>query len=307
MTNNKPNDHIAELRLKYREFASPRTYQQADNDENSWRPNLDKASTGSAIIRFLPARVGEAFPHIKTYRHAFKAPSGKWFIEACPKTIGLPCPACIANEPLWKRDKAIATLRKAKLTYVSNILVINDPKHPENNGKVFLFKYGVKIFSKIKDLVDPPAEFEDMEPCDPIDPEFGANFKLRITKQDDFLNYDKSSFDKPSAIGDAGRIKEVLSQLHSLDEILDPKNYKSFDALQKRFELVVGTEQEPLATGTIDDDLPIANTSSNLRVVAAAPQRAATTTRAAGKRTAEPNGDDFFADLTKMADFADQK
>ena len=49
--------------------------------------------------------------------------------------------------------KRSARKRKRKLSYYANILVVSDPKHPENEGKVFLYKFGKKIFDKITEAM----------------------------------------------------------------------------------------------------------------------------------------------------------
>lgn len=296
--------YLTALRSKIQEMSSPKGSQRQD-DERYWKPELDKAGTGSAVIRFLPAKADEGFPFVQLWTHGFQGPTGKWFIENCPTSIEKDCPACKANTELWntgnEAKKKLASSRKRKLNYISNVLIVNDPKHPENNGKVFLYKYGKKIFEKIKDLIDPPAEFADMASVDPFDMSEGANFKLRIVRVDNFPNYDKSGFDNPSAIGDADRIAEVESQLIPLTEILDKKHFKSFEDLKKRFDQTtggaVGSDEVAAPEATGDDDKPPFDTDDDMPV--AKPK-----TKVVAKKTATPkvtapvdDDEDYFAKL----------
>lgn len=262
--------YISALRAKINEESQTKGSTKQD-DERYWKPELDKVGTGNAIIRFLPCRREEGFPYVKLFTHGFQGPQGKWFIDNCPTSIEQECPACKANSALWQSGddakKKIAQSRKRKLNYVSNILVVNDPKHPEHNGKVFLYRYGKKIFEKIKDLVTPPPDFPDMVSIDPFDMFEGANFKLRVTRQDGFPNYDKSSFDNQSAVGDEDRCAMIEEQLYSLTEVLDPKHFKTYADLEKRFNQVTGGAVAPVAETTdekpsleeapSDDDLPV--------------------------------------------------
>ena len=163
-------------------------------DERLWKPELDKSGTGQAVIRFLPAPDGEELPWIKMFKHAFQGPTGKWYIENSLTTVNKTDPVSEHNTSLWntglESDKETARKQKRKLEYYSNIYVVSDPKHPENEGKVFLFRYGKKIFDKIMASMQP--EFEDETPINPFDFWEGANFKLKIRKVDGYWNYDLS-------------------------------------------------------------------------------------------------------------------
>ena len=302
--------YLASLRSKIQEMSSPKGSQRQD-DERYWKPETDKAGTGSAVIRFLPAKVDEGFPFVQIWSHGFQGPTGKWFIENCPSSLGgLPsdvCPACKANSELWNTGndakKKLASSRKRKLNFISNILVANDPKHSENNNKVFLYKYGKKIFEKIKDMVDPPPEFADMASVDPFDMEEGANFKLRVCRVDGYPNYDKSSFDSPSSIGDAKQIEEIETQLLSLNEILNPKHFKSYEDLKKRFDSVTGgtdaavppTEIVGEEKPSLDEDMPVV---LKPKQKTAAPKPAAPKPIVAMPEEDEP---DYFATLAAKA------
>jgi hypothetical protein len=203
---------ITRLRTKY-DLASIRSRiatmekPQTQKDLRYWTLEVDAAGNGQALIRFLPAPAGEAAPFCQIFTHGFEGTPKSWLIENCPTTLGLPCPVCAANSKLWAASKdpndplkQITRTRKRKLSYHSDILVINDPKHPENNGKVFLYRYGQKMFEKITDLLTP--SFADTISVDVVDFYDGANFKLRQVKADGYPNFDKSSFDAPSRIGD---------------------------------------------------------------------------------------------------------
>jgi hypothetical protein len=196
------------------------------DSDGYYQPSIDKSGNGSAVLRYLPALPGEDFPFVRIFHHAFQV-EGKWLIDNCPSTLNLACPVCEANAVLWKSgNKDVVSQRKRKMNYISNVLVVRDPKQSENDGKVMFFKYGVKIFVKLKDAIDPM--FPDVLPMDPFDPYEGANFRLRITQNGNFRDYEKSSFDEPSEIGNEDRIASVLDQRQSLAEIVAPHQFKSY-------------------------------------------------------------------------------
>ena len=231
-------------------------------DERLWKPELDKSGTGSAVIRFLPAPDGEELPWVKVFKHAFQGPTGKWYIENSLTTIGKNDPVSEHNSALWntglETDKETARKQKRKLEYYSNIYVVSDPKHPENNGKVFLFRYGKKIFDKIMAAMQP--EFEDETPINPFDFWEGANFKLKLRKVDGYWNYDKSEFEAPSALfDDDDKLEELWGKEHSLTAFTDNTNFKSYDELKKRLDVVlsgvttVGNVTEMTTSESFDD------------------------------------------------------
>lgn len=213
-------------------------------DDRIWKPTVDKAGNGYAIIRFLPAVGDTAAPWVQYWDHGFKGPTGRWYIEKSLTSIGQDDPVSELNSKLWnsgvESDKEIARSRKRRLHYVSNIMVVSDPKNPENNGKVFLYVYGKKIFDKVMDIMNP--EFEDETPVNPFDFWEGANFKLKIRQVEGFRNYDKSEFDKPSALldGDDEKLETVYDSEYDLGEFTDPKQYKSYDELKKKLYDVLG-------------------------------------------------------------------
>jgi len=226
-------------------------------DDRFWKPEMDKGGTGYAVIRFLPAPEGEDLPWVKMFNHAFQGPGG-WLIDNCLTTKGDKCPVCQSNSALWnsgvESDKEIARNRKRKLSYYSNIYVVKDPLHPENEGKVFLYKYGKKIFDKILSAMQP--EFEDEDPIDPFDFWSGANFKLKITKKDGYWNYDSSEFARPTALldGDDDTLEALWKKEYSLSAIVSDDQFKSFDDLEKRLNAVLGIGKVAPKSSTYDQE-----------------------------------------------------
>jgi hypothetical protein len=210
-------------------------------DDRFWKPELDKTGNGYAVIRFLPAVEGEDLPWQRVWSHAFQDVGG-WYIENSLTTLGQKDPVSEENTRLWNTgldsDKEIARKRKRKLSYYANILVQSDPKHPENEGKVFLFKFGKKIFDKITEAMQPA--FEDEKPVNPFDFWKGANFKLKIRKVDGYWNYDKSEFEAVSPIAeDDKKIKSIWKQQHALKPFLDPSNFKTYDELKEKLNRTI--------------------------------------------------------------------
>ena len=218
---------------------STKSYQ----DDRFWKPERDKSDNGFAVIRFLPPVEGEDVPFVRIFNHGFKGPGG-WMIENCPTTIGLKCPVCEANGELWnsgmESDKDIARNRKRKLQYIANIMVVSDPKNPQNEGKSFLYKFGKKIFDKIQEKAQP--EFEDEESVDPFDFWKGANFKIKIRKVGGFVNYDKSEFDSSSALfdGDDAELETLWKKQYPLQQFIAPDQFKTYDELKTRLGTVLG-------------------------------------------------------------------
>ena len=227
-------------------------------DERLWKPELDKSGTGQAVIRFLPAKDGEELPWVKVWKHAFQGPTGKWFIENSLTTLNQKDPVSEHNSELWntglESDKEIARKQKRKLEYYSNIYVVSDPKHPENNGKVFLFRYGKKIFDKIMAAMQP--EFEDETPINPFDFWEGANFKLKIRKVDGFWNNDKSEFDSVKSLSDDdGELDKIWNKQYPLADFHAPSNFKSYDELKKRLDDVLSGTITASAAAMVDEDV----------------------------------------------------
>jgi hypothetical protein len=212
-------------------------------DDRFWRPEQDKMGNGFAVVRFLPEVNGEDCPWVKIYSHAFQGPGG-WYIENSLTTIAQKDPVGELNNELWntgsEEDKNLARIRKRKTTYISNILVIKDEANPQNEGKVFLYKYGTKIFEKIQEKMKP--EFKDEDQINPFDFWGGCNFKLKIRKVGGFTNYDKSEFDSPSPLmgGDDNKIEKIWNQEIALSEFTNQSNFKSYDELKTRLQAVLG-------------------------------------------------------------------
>ena len=235
------NSDFGAISGAFDKIANPQTESKSYVDDRFWRLEGDKAGNGTATIRFLPRVEGDELPWVRIFSHGFQGPTGKWYIENSLTTLGENDPVGELNTQLWnsgsEANKEIARKQKRKLSFIANILVVSDPKHPENEGKVFLFKFGKKIFDKIMDKARPT--FEDEKPVIVFDFWEGANFKLRMRKKDGYANYDESVFSEPSAIGDDADIVRVASEQHKLAEFLDRKNFKSYDELKKKLNEVL--------------------------------------------------------------------
>ena len=217
--------------------------QQNDDSDLFWQPKTDKAGNGSAVIRFLPAPKGEDVPFVRVFSHGFKGPTGSWYIENSLTTLGKPDPVGAFNTKLWnsgiESDKKQARDQKRKLTFISNIYVVKDPANPENEGKVFLYKYGKKIFDKLADAMNP--QFDDEDPINPFDFWAGANFRLKIRQVEGYRNYDKSELDSVSSLSDDEKVLEkIWNQQHSLQQFIDPKHFKSYEELEAKLNKVLG-------------------------------------------------------------------
>lgn len=246
----KSSGSLDRLAKEIEKINAPQGNDRAE-DTRFWKLERDKSGNGSAVIRFLPASAvdgDDALPWVRIFNHGFKGPTGKWYIENSLTTIGQKDPLSELNSKLWNSTtdenspaRKQAREQKRRLTYIANILVVSDPKHPENEGKVFLFKFGKKIFDKITLLMNP--EFAGDVPVNPFDLWKGANFKLRIRTVEGYPNYDQSVFDSPSAIsGDDAHLEKLWKSEHSLKEFVDPKNFKSYDELKHKLEEVLGEE-----------------------------------------------------------------
>ena len=224
-------------------------------DDRLFKPSLDKSGNGYVLLRFLPAPEGEDLPWAKVWSQGFQGTNASWLIDSCPTTLNQKCPICDHNSKLWnsgiESNKEIVRKQKRKLSYYSNIFVIQDSTNPENNGKLFLFKYGKKIFDKVMEAMRPA--FADEQPINPFDFWTGADFKLKIIKKDGYWNYDKSEFASPSVFRPEGELDDELNDLaleciwkkqYSLNEFVDPKNFKSYEQLQDRLNIVLGLKEQ---------------------------------------------------------------
>ena len=230
---------------------------QGGADTRFWQPEVDKAGNGYAIIRFLPAPKGEDLPWVRLFSHGFQGPGG-WYIENSLTTLNEKDPVGEYNSMLWNRGdeagKDQARKQKRRLNYISNIYVVKDPSNPKNEGKVFLYKFGKKIFDKINDLMNP--EFEDEAAINPFDFWEGANFKMKIRNVEGYRNYDKSEFDSASALLDEDdELERIWGTQYSLQEFLDRKNFKSFAELQAKLNRVLGATAVSSTAEEVDEDI----------------------------------------------------
>jgi hypothetical protein len=229
----------------------------SSGDDRLWKPEMDKTGNGFAVIRFLPAPEGEELPWAKMYSHAFQGPGG-WYIENSLTTIGQKDPLGEHNRELWNSgsdaDKETVRKQKRKLSYYSNIYVVKDAANPQNEGKVFLFKYGKKIFDKIMEAMQP--EFEDETPINPFDFWQGANFKLKIVKKDGYWNYDKSEFDRVSPLlDDDDALEAIWKKQYSLTALTAPDQFKTYEQLETRLKLVLGQKtSRPRLDEEVEDE-----------------------------------------------------
>ena len=226
-------------------------------DTRFWQPEVDKAGNGYAVIRFLPSPKGEDIPWVRLFSHGFQGPGG-WYIENSLTTLNEKDPVGEYNSMLWNRGddagKEQARKQKRRLNYISNIYVVKDPAHPENDGKVFLYKFGKRIFDKINDQMNP--EFEDESPVNPFDFWEGANFKMKIRNVEGYRNYDKSEFDGQSPLlDDDDELETIWGTQYSLQEFVDPKNFKSYEELQARLNRVLGASAVSSTAEEVDEDI----------------------------------------------------
>ena len=221
---------------------------EKDDDGSYWQPTVDKPGNGFALIRFLAPPKGEPTPFVRFWSHGFKGPTNKWYIELSRTTLNQPDPVSELNTELWnsgiESNKEIARAQKRKLYYVSNILVIKDPKNPENEGQVFRFKYGKKIFDKIKNVMKPEDDGSGTEPMNPFDLWVGANFNLKIRKADGYRNYDDSFFEKQtSQVAKTDEEIEIIwNKEYPLAPLVDPSLFKSYEDLKTRLDAVLNSK-----------------------------------------------------------------
>tara|TARA_R100000951_G_scaffold116300_2_gene127507 strand:- start:69 stop:986 length:918 start_codon:yes stop_codon:yes gene_type:complete len=230
----------------------------AQQEDRFWKPVVDKAGNGYAVIRFLPAAQGDDIPWVQTWNHGFQGPGG-WYIEESLTTIGKKDPVSEYNSMLWNSgidaNKDQARKQKRRLNYISNIQVINDPSNPDNNGKVFLYKFGKRIWDKINDLMNP--QFEDEQPVNPFDFWEGANFKLKIRQVEGYRNYDKSEFDSSEPLADDDALESIWKQQVPLAEFTDPSSFKSYEELQAKLNRVLGIDADTSnRSATVEDAEP---------------------------------------------------
>jgi len=252
---------------------------QFTKDERFWQPTVDKSGSGYAVFRFLPEYGEEDTPYVRVFEHGFKGPTGQWYIENSLTTLGKPDPLSELNSKLWNSteddnhpNRKQARDQKRKLTFISNIYMISDPANPENNGKVFLYKYGKKIFDKLKAKMQP--EFADEVKINPFDLWDGATFRLKISKVAGYRNYDKSDFDAAAPLfADDKKLEEVYNKMYPLAPFIDPSNFKDYNTLKARLDVVLGaTSGKSSVASTFDEEddetIPFETTSRNRKTEA---------------------------------------
>lgn len=228
-----------------------------NNDDNFWKPEVDKAGNGYAVLRFLPASGGEDMPFVRIYDHGFQGPGG-WYIENSLTTLGQEDPVSEYNSQLWnsgiESNKDVVRKQKRRLSYTSNVYIVKDTANPQNEGKVFLYKYGKKIFEKLNDLMNP--QYPGEVPVNPFDLWEGANFQLKIRNYEGYRNYDKSEFSAPAPLlADDAAMEDVWKTQHSLKELVDPKNFKSYAELKAKLYKTLGLDgRSPAPTVSAAED-----------------------------------------------------
>jgi len=265
----KRNSNSFEKLTKAIESTSTNVEAGSKEDDRFWQPEVDKAGNGMAVIRFLaaPAVDGdEALPWVRYWNHGFQGPGG-WYIENSLTTLNQKDPVSEYNSVLWnsgiEANKEIARKQKRRLTYIANILIVSDPKNPDNEGQIKLYKFGKKIFDKISEAMNP--EFADETPLNPFDFWAGANFKIKIRQVEGYRNYDKSEFDKPSELfdGDDKKLEALWKKEYSLKEFVDPSQFKSYDVLKAKLDKILGLDGVVPVTTKAEDTF-IASTKASV-------------------------------------------
>jgi len=266
----KRNRNAFDSLKKAMEVPSSTAEAGSKDDTRFWQPEVDKAGNGMAVIRFLPAPAADgddALPWVRVFNHGFQGPGG-WYIENSLTTLNQKDPVSEYNSILWnsgiEANKEIARKQKRRLTYISNILVVSDPKNPENEGQIRLYKFGKKIFDKISEAMNP--EFADETPLNPFDFWEGANFKIKIRQVEGYRNYDKSEFDSITPVdGDDEKLEAIWKKEYSLKEFLDPKQFKPYDTLKAKLDKVLGLDGvAPVKTKAEDTILTPAKSAPSL-------------------------------------------
>jgi len=258
----KKRNNVADLTAKLESAGGKK---KDYGDDRMWYPATEKSGNGYAVVRFLPPSEDNDVPFVKVFSHGFQG-AGGWYIEECPTTVEQECPVCKMNQSLvsshgnWdatpEKDKTLVRTRKRREGYVSNILIIEDPQNPENEGKVMLFKYGKKIFDKLIDALSP--EFKDDEPLNPFDYWEGADFKIKIRKVEGYRNYDRSEFDAPSELfgGDDEKLSALYESQYDLREFVDPANFKHYEFYESKLNKAMGLTAAPKPTADAGNDSP---------------------------------------------------
>lgn len=298
---NMRNSDFGKISQEFEKIANPSTEKKSYVDDRFWKLEGDKAGNGTATIRFLPNSNPNELPWVKIFSHGFQGPTGKWYIENSLTTIGEADPVSELNSRLWnsgvEANKQIAQKQKRKLSYIANILIVSDPKHPENEGKVFLFKFGKKIFDKIMDKARPT--FEDEKPVNVFSLWEGANFKLRMRKKDGYANYDESVFSDPSPVSDDEQeLLRIVNAQYNLAEFMEAKNFKSYDELKRKLDDVLSGDsfagKSAASMAEDEDEMPTRSAPEPRSVPAPVPK----TSKAP---SVDEDDDDVMSYFEKMA------
>ena len=250
------NTDFGKISTEFNKIANPQSESKSYQDDRFWKLEADKAGNATATIRFLPRAEGDELPWVRVFNHGFQGPTGKWYIENSLTTIGENDPVGELNSRLWNTgndaDKEVARKQKRRLQYIANVLIVSDPKHPENEGQVRLYKFGKKIFDKIMDKARPT--FEDETPVNVFDLWEGADFKLRQRKVEGYPNYDQSVFNAPAPVAeDEDAILAVVNAQHKLAEFIDKKNFKTYEELSRKLVSVLNSEMATPTAASMDD------------------------------------------------------
>ena len=269
------------------------------SDDTMWKPELDKSGNGYAVVRFLPTPEGEEMPWVSYFDHGFQGPGG-WYIEKSLTTINKQDPVSEYNTQLWntgiEANKEIARKQKRRLHYVSNVYVVSDPKNPANEGKVFKYRYGKKIFEALKEAISPA--FEDEKAINPFDlREEGANFKIKIRKVDGYWNYDKSEFDSTAPLfDDENKLNDIYTQLHSLSGIIAPSEFKTYEELKEKLQRVLGTTGTGSTAESVAQDMEEVPWS-NVNTESVAQEPVISSAEATSPQVEEDDAMDYFKNL----------
>jgi len=282
------------------ESASPTQGEKKSySDDRFWKPELDKSGNGFAIIRFLPTPEGEEMPWVSYWDHGFQGPGG-WYIEKSLTTLNKQDPVSEYNTQLWntgiEANKEIARKQKRRLHYVSNVYVVSDPKNPANEGKVFKYRYGKKIFEALKEAISPA--FEDEKAINPFDlRDEGANFKIKIRKVDGYWNYDKSEFDSTAPLfDDENKLNDIYTQLHSLSGIIAPSEFKTYEELKEKLQRVLGTTGTGSTAESVAQDMEEVPWS-NVNTESVAQEPVISSAEATSPQVEEDDAMDYFKNL----------
>ena len=286
--------------------AAMNTKSYQNEDDGFFKLERDKVGNGSAVIRFLPKTDADELPLVSIYEHAFKGPTGRWYIEKSLTTLGKPDPISEDNRRLWatknEADQATARAHKRQQKWISNILVISNPANPELEGKVMPYKFGKSIYDMIVEATKEDPLDEDKKAFNPFCPFSGADFKLRIRQDDKFASYDKSGFKPPAAMegGDEEKILEVMNSMQPLNQYIAPEKFKSYEALQSKFNSVMGLD-EPVSHSKTIDDIPVAPPSVGKTVSAPAVKVNAPEIKASEQKVSMDSDDDIESYFKSLA------